>query len=211
MKNFNNFKIGVILSLLFFLSQNILANSFILSSDNLIDPRAQEKINTIGLESKEKLGVNIYVYIKNSYGLGDKIKGNEKFIYLKNHESQILPALEKPYVLFTMSIVEQHVNLLMSDSLKNILDKDDILDGYVVPLLASKDKNTLYSKVSAAVLNGYAAIADTLADDKGIQLESSIGSQGKVAGTIWRVFMYTLVVIGLLAYIFVIFREKRKK
>ena len=211
MKNFNNFKVGVILSLLLFLSQNILANSFILSADDLIDPRAQKKINAIGLESKKKLGVNIYVYIKNSYGLGDKIKGKEKFIYLKNHESQILSTLEKPYVLFTMSIVEQHVNLLMSDSLKDVLEKDDILDGYVVPLLASKDKNTLYSKVSAATLNGYAAIADTIADNKDIELESSIGSEGKVAGTIWRVLMYTLVVIGLLTYTFVILRERKGK
>ena len=211
MKSFKNIRIGVILSLLFFLSQNILANSFILSDDGLIDPRAQEKINTMGLESKTKLGVNIYLYVKNTYGLGDKIKGKEKFIYLKNHESQILSVLEKPYVLLTISIVEQHVNLLMSDSLKKIIEKDDILDGYVVPLLASKDKNTLYSKVSAASLNGYAAIADTIADSKNIELESSIGSQGKIAGTIWRVFMYTLVVIGLVAYTFIILREKRRK
>ena len=211
MKSFKNIKIGVILSLLFFLSQNILASGFVLSDDGLIDPRAQEKINVMGLESKEKLGVNIYVYVRNTYGLGDKIKGKEKIIYLKDHESQILPTLDNPYVLFTMSVVEQHVNLLMSEDLKKIVDKDDILDGYVVPLLASKDKNTLYSKVSAATLNGYAAVADTIADSKNIELESSIGSQGKIAGTIWRVFMYTLVVIGILAYTFIVLREKRKK
>lgn len=211
MKSINNLKIGVILSLLFFLSQNILASGFVLSDDGLIDPRAQEKINVMGLESKEKLGVNIYVYVRNTYGLGDKIKGKEKIIYLKDHEAQILPTLDKPYVLFTMSVVEQHVNLLMSEDLKKIVDKDDILDGYVVPLLASKDKNTLYSKVSAATLNGYAAVADTIADSKNIELESSIGSQGKIAGTIWRVFMYTLVVIGILAYTFIVLREKRKK
>ena len=46
------------------------------------------------------------------------------------------------------------------------LNKNDILDGYVVPLLASKDKNTLFAKVSAATLNGYAAIADILAESK---------------------------------------------
>ena len=211
MKSINNLKIGVIFSLLFFLSQNILASGFVLSDDGLIDPRAQEKINVMGLESKEKLGVNIYVYVKNTYGLGDKIKGKEKIIYLKDHESQVLSTLEKPYVLLTMSVIEQHVNLLMSESLKKIVDKDDILDGYVVPLLASKDKNTLYSKVSAATLNGYAAVADTVADSKNIELESSIGSQGKIAGTIWRVFMYTLVVLGILVYTFVVLREKRRK
>ena len=211
MKSITNFKIGVIFSLLFFLSQNILAKDFVLSDDGLIDPRAQEKINTMGLEAKTKLGVNIYVYVKNTYGLGGQIKGKDKIIYLKNHESQILQALKKPYVLMTMSIEEQHVNLLVSETLKEIIDKNDILDGYVVPLLASKDKNTLYSKVSAASLNGYAAIADTIADSKNIELESSIGSQGKIASTIWRVLMYTLVVVGLLSYTFIVLREKRKK
>jgi hypothetical protein len=211
MKAIKNLKIGVIFSLLFFLSQNIFANNFILSDDGLIDPRAKEKITQMGLESKTKLGVNIYVYVKSTYGLGDQIKGKEKIIYLKNHESKILATLEKPYVLMTMSIDEKHVNLLASETLKKIIDKDDILDGYVVPLLASKDKNTLFAKVSAATLNGYAAIADIIAEDKSIKLETSIGSQGKIASTIWRVMMYTLVVIGLLTYTFVILREKRRK
>ena len=211
MKTIKNFKIGVIFSLLFFLSQNILADEFILSDDGLIDPRAKEKITQMGLESREKLGVNIYLYVKNTYGLGPKVKGKDKIIYLKNHESKILEVLKKPYALMTMSIEEQHVNLLVSESLKKIIDKNDILDGYVVPLLASKDKNTLFAKVSAASLNGYAAIADIIADEKNIELESSIGSQGKIASTIWRVLMYTLVVIGLLAYTFVVLREKRRK
>ncbi len=204
-------KIGVIFSLLLFLSQNILADRFILSDDGLIDPRAQEKINQMGLESKEKLGVNIYLYVKSTYGLGDKIKGKDKIIYLKDHEAKVLEVLKKPYALMTMSIDEQHVNLVVSKSLEKIIDKNDILDGYVVPLLASKDKNTLYAKVSAASLNGYAAMADIIAQEQNIELESSIGSQGKIASTIWRVMMYTLVVIGLLVYTFVILREKRRK
>jgi len=211
MKTIKNLKMGVIFSLLFFLSQNILADEFILSDDGLIDPRAQEKITQIGLESKEKLGVNIYLYVKSTYGLGDKIKGKDKIIYLKNHESKVLENLKKPYALMTMAIDEQHVNLVVSKSLEKIIDKDDILDGYVVPLLASKDKNTLFAKVSAATLNGYAAIADIIAEEKNIKLESSIGSQGKIASTIWRVMMYTLVVIGLLTYTFVVLREKRRK
>lgn len=204
-------KVGMIFSLLFFLSQNILADRFILSDDGLIDPRAQEKINQMGLESKEKLGVNIYLYVKSTYGLGDKIKGKDKIIYLKDHEAKVLKVLKKPYALMTMSVEEQHVNLVVSKSLEKIIDKNDILDGYVVPLLASKDRNTLYSKVSAASLNGYAAIADIIAQEQNIELESSIGSQGKIASTVWRVMMYTLVVIGLLAYTFVILREKRRK
>ena len=79
----------------------------------------------------------------------------------------------------------------------------------MIPLLASKDKNTLYSKVSAATLNGYAAIGDMLAESKEIELESSIGNAGKISGTIWRVFMYTLIVIGLLAYTYAILKRRK--
>lgn len=202
-------KVGVILSLLLFLSQNLLANGFILNHDGLIDPRAQEKINQMGSEVKTKLGVNIYVYAKSSLSLGEDMERKAKFDYIKNYEKEILPALKKPYVLLTMSVEDMYVNLLYTKDLDGILDKDDILDGYVVPLLASKDKNTLFAKVSASMLNGYAAIADTIAEKKNIKLETSIGNQGKVSSTIWRVLMYFLIISGLLAYTYAVLRKKK--
>ena len=76
-------------------------------------------------------------------------------------------------------------------------------------MLASKDKNTLFAKVSAASLNGYAAIADIIAEAQNIKLESSIGNSGKVSSTIWRVVMYTLIVLGLLAYTYAILKKRK--
>lgn len=201
-------KVGVIFSLLLFLSSNLFANSFILSDDNLIDPRAKAKILEIGNEAKTKLGVNIYVYAKKSLGLPENIDRKDIFHYIKKYEKEILPSVEEPYVLITMYVEDMYVNLHNSKELDSIIDKDDILDGYVVPLLASKDKNTLFAKVSASSLNGYAAIADTIAENKNIKLESSIGSEGKVSSTIWRVLMYTLVVSGLLAFVYAMLRKK---
>ncbi|MFA9372545.1 MAG: hypothetical protein ACERKK_00185 [Poseidonibacter sp.] len=209
MKTFNNLKIGVIFSLLFFLSQNLFANDYILNDDGLIDQRAKEKINQIGAETKSKLGVNVYLYVKSSLKLAKDIKTKEKYDYIRNYENQIVSTLEKPYVLMTMAVEDIHVNLLFSKDLEKVIDKDDILNGYVVPLLASKDKNTLFAKVSAATLNGYAAIADTIALTKNIKLQSSIGNQGKISSTIWRVLMYTLVVIGLLTYIYAVMRKRK--
>ena len=209
MKKLNSLRIGVILSLLFLFCQNLTAQTFILNDDKLIDDRAKEKINQIGSETKSKLGVNIYVYTKSTLGLDENIKTKDKIEFIKNHENQLLTALEKPYVLLTISVEETHVNLLFSDEFKNVLDKNDILDGYVVPLLASKDKNTLFAKVSAATLNGYAAIADTIAESKNIKLESSIGNAGKISSTIWRVVMYTMIVLGLLAYTYAILRKRK--
>ena len=202
-------KIGVIFSLLFFFCQSLNAQNFILNDDKLIDDRAKEKINQIGAETKSKLGVNIYIYAKSTLGLEENIKTKDKIDFIKNHESQIISSLEKPYVLLSLSVEETHVNLLFSDELKEVIDKNDILNGYVVPLLASKDKNTLFAKVSAATLNGYAAIADTIAESKNIKLESSIGNAGKVSSTIWRVVMYTLVILGLLAYTYAILKKRK--
>ena len=67
------------------------------------------------------------------------------------------------------------------------------------------------AKASAATLNGFAQMADTLAANQNIKLKSSIGNEGKITGTVWRVFMYTLVVIGIVSYIFIIMREKKFK
>jgi len=209
MKNINFLKIGVIFSLLFFFSQNLLAQNFILNDDGLIDSRAKEKINQMGDEVKSKLGVNIYIYAKSSFELDENISLKDKINYIKNFENEIIPTLTNPYVLLSMSAEDTHVNLQFSEELNNIIDKNDILDGYVVPLLASKDKNSLFAKVSASMLNGYAAIADTIAESKDIKLESSIGNAGKVSGTIWRVFMYTIVVLGLLAYTYAILRKRK--
>ena len=209
MKKFNFLKVGVILSLLLFLYSNLSAAQFILNDDKLIDDRAKEKINQIGAETKSKLGVNIYVYTKSTLGLDENIKTKDKLEVIRNHENQLLTTLEKPYVLLSVFVEETHVNLLFSDELKDVLNKDDILDGYVVPLLASKDKNTLFAKVSAATLNGYAAVADTIAESKNVKLESSIGNAGKISSTIWRVVMYTMIVVGLLAYTYAVLRKRK--
>ncbi len=200
----------VAVMLLLFLSQNLFASKFILNHDGLIDQRAIEKIEKMGQEVKSKMGVNIYLYTIKGLDLDESLPMKKKFNAIKQHENEIIPALNKPYVLLTAFIEDTHVNLITSKSLNKIINKDDILDGYVVPLLASKDKNTLFAKVSASMLNGYAAIADKLAEEKKVKLETSIGSQGKVSGTIWRVFMYTLVVIGLLLYIYAVMRNRKK-
>ncbi|WP_108061700.1 hypothetical protein [Poseidonibacter lekithochrous] len=211
MKNLKNLKIGVIFSLLFFLSQNLFAGNFILSDDNLIDPRAKSKINEIGSEVKSKLGTNVYIYAKESLGLNEDTSRKEKFDIIKNLEKEIIPALEKPYILLSMSVEDMYVNLLFSDNLEEVVDKDDILNGYVIPLLASKDKNTLLAKVSASMLNGYSAIVDSLSENKEIKIESNaeIGNQGKVSSTIWRVFMYTLIVTSLILYTYAVLRKKK--
>jgi len=184
-------------------------NPYILEHDDLLDSRAAGKIYEIGSEVKSKLGVNIYVYAKEDYDISMDLDIKEKLEKIKTIENDLVKDLDKPYVILTMAVEQTHVNLLMTDDLKQVLDKNDILNGYVVPLLASKDKNTLYAKTSAAILNGYAEIADRLATSKGITLDSSIGSGGRTAGTIWKVLMYFLVFGGIILYTYAIMKQRK--
>ena len=61
------------------------------------------------------------------------------------------------------------------------------------------------------MLNGYDEIADQIAHANGVEkLESGIPDSGKTAGTIWKVFMYTLVLGGIILYTIAVLRSKKK-
>jgi hypothetical protein len=213
LKNLQILKVGVFLTLLLFFIPNINASTptqYILSHDELIDQRAIEKINQIGNEVETKTGVRIYLFIKENYGIDDSLSMKEKFEKIKLYENEILKTVTKPYVLLTMSLDQTHINLFVSDELTTVIEKNEILNDYIIPLLASKDKNNLFSKVSAALLNGYAQIGDEIAKSKNIKLDSSIGSGGTTFSALWKVFMYFIIVTGLVAYTIAVLKSKKK-
>jgi len=203
-------KLKIILLFVFIVTTlNATSTKFIINHDGLLDQRAQTKINQIGIEVQNKLQSNLYVYIIENNGIVMKTAREERINKIREFDKKILKDLRGSYSVLILSIDQMYANILSSEDLKDKIDKRDILDGYVIPLLASKDKNTLFAKTSAATLNGYAQIADSLAEQNDIKLESSIGSEGKTASTIWRVFMYSLVLIGIVSYVFIILREKK--
>ena len=97
----------------------------------------------------------------------------------------------------------------MTDELKKVIDKDDILDDYVIPLLSSYDKNDKRAKISAATLNGYSQIVSNIATAQNIKIESNINSDGKVAADIWRNFIYFMVIGGLILFGYANYKERR--
>jgi ABC-type antimicrobial peptide transport system permease subunit len=214
---FYNINLGItmknILILVFILVSNMIANQvpYILTNSDILDERAIMKIKEIGDESKLKLGVNLYVDLKGNNGIDTKLPRKQRIKLMKEKENQLRKKVKAPYVILTMAIDQMYASILLSPDLKDIVDRDDVLGGYVIPLLASKDKNSLMAKASAASLNGYAQIADSIAAYKNIKLKSSIGNEGKIASTVWKVFMYTMVVFGIAAYIVIIMREKKYK
>ena len=180
---------------------------FLLEGKRVIDPRTINKIGEMGDELFEKTGVSVYIYAKESYLNFVPKDTKEKMMFIKEYETNITKELKEPFVLISIAIDDMHLNLLKSSGVS--VDKDEILDTYIIPVLASKDKNSLYNKVTLAILNGYAAVVDEVASSKGLVLESSIESGSSEFKAVWRVFMYFLVVIGLFAYVYAILRSKK--
>ena len=176
---------------------------FILEGKELIDPRTIQKIDEMGKELFEKTGVNVYIYTKKSYLSKEVTDKKEKFLAIKAYEEKILAEVEKPYVVISIAVDDTHINLFNSKDLDSMINKDKILGRTIIPILSSQDKNSLYTKVSVALLNGYGEVVDVVAMGvKGIKLNSSIESGVSGFKNFWRYFMYFLVIIGLVVYIY---------
>jgi hypothetical protein len=176
---------------------------FILGGKELIDPRTIQKIDEMGRELFHKTGVNVYIYTKKSFLTKKVTDMKEKLSLIKEYEMSILEKADKPYVLISMAIADTHINMYNSESLKDVIDKELILGRTIIPIIASQDKNSLDTKVSVALLNGYGEITDVVAKElKGIKLDSTIESGASEFKDYWRIFMYLLVIIGLGAYFY---------
>ena len=164
----------------------------------------------MGKELFEKTGVNVYIYTKKSYLDKETKDKKEKYTVIKEYEDKILTQIKAPYVLISVAVDDMHINLFNSADLNSVIDKDKILDRAIIPILVSKDKNSVYAKVSVALLNGYGEIADIVAMEvKGITLDSSIESGASAFKEFWRYFMYFLVITGLFSYFYAMRRGRK--
>ena len=185
-------------------------SKFILKGQASIDPRAVEKIDIMGDELFVKTGVSVYIYAVNQYSDKKFSDTKSKIEFIKSFESNITNSLKPPYALITLSMEDKHVNLITSNDLFKAVDRDDILSGYIIPLLASHDKNTPQAKISASLLNGYSEVVSSIAKYKGVEVKSVISGVGRTISNIWKIFIYLIVFSGLGAYFYAVWKDKRK-
>ena len=65
-------------------------NTFILKHDGLLDKRVQNKIKDIGIESKQKLGVNIISYIIENNGINPALPREQRKKMMIDFNNKIL-------------------------------------------------------------------------------------------------------------------------
>ena len=167
-------------------------NNLILCNDNnIIKNKAIDEIKKIGSEVKEKTGIAIYLCVKESIN-NQKIKAFEKKLALK---------LKNPYILLTLAKDEQKVDIITSPKTAKMVDTDEILSpfsGTIIPILTSRKG---VDKYSAAILNGYADIADKIADKLGIKLQNSLGNTNRILINILRIIVYGSFLYFIIMYI----------
>ena len=185
------------------------SEDLIISNNSILNKKTIKKIEIIGKEVRDKLFINIYLNIEFRYKNSNIKDIKKRLSFFRKYEADILKKLKKPYIIITSSIIDKHINLIFSDKqISKIVDRDSILNSYILPLFVSYDKNSISSKISAGILNGYGEIADNLADNRNIELNSTIRGDIEIFAYAWKYFIYGLVLLGIFAYIFAMFRNR---
>jgi len=166
-------------------------SSLILCNDGLVNQRAIGEIVKIGTEVKNKTGISLYLCVKKSIN-------NQK---IKDYEKKLTSKLNKPFILLTMAANEQKVDIMPSPQTAKMIDIDAILSpftGTIIPILTSRKT---VDKYSAAMLNGYADIADRVTQKLGVKLNSSVGNTNRILINILRVIIYGSFLYFVIMYI----------
>lgn len=165
----------------------LFAQNSIVFNENVLSQKVENEIALIGEELYEKTGIFLGV------ALGDKTKF-EDLVQKQN-------ALPKSYVLLVLSKASHKVDIVGSKGALALINKEEVLSPYsgvgsILPILAT-NKGDIYN---AAVLNGYADIAERLAKARGVSLRHSIGNANRDTLNILRILIYGFICFALLYY-----------
>lgn len=183
-----------ILIFIFLLSQSLaLGANFVINNDEILSQKVSVKLNEIGSELYAKSGINLVVGV---------YKDGELEALFKEQK------LSSPYAFLLLIKDKKKVEIFADTNTSKLFNKEQILSvnpesGTIIPILVSKNGKDIYN---AAILNGYADIAEQIASSLNLQLESSVGNSNKTTLNFLRFFIYGLVAF----FIIVVFYKKVK-
>ena len=178
-------------------------NALIIDEAKLLNPNVLSKLETMSSELKEKTNINAHLLTStNPNNLSLKELASTKFEL--SGEYAIL-------VLVPKKIDEKtgKVDIILSNP--DLLDKNAVLSpmpntGTILPLLTSK-RDDIYN---AALLNGFADIAERIALSKGVELQSAIGSSNKTTLTWIRYPLYGFLLFAIIVFVTKSLRKKSR-
>ena len=172
------------------------SRNFVLLNDDILPQKTVEKINEIGSELHQKTGVSLYL------AAVEKMPTKR----IREFEEQIARDLEPPFILLTFARDDHKVDILNSPDTDELFDREQVLSpfpwsGSIIPLLESHSKNQK-AAIEAALLNGYADIAEQVAAAKGVELKSGLGNTNRNIYLGLRILFYAILALILFNYLY---------
>lgn len=123
-------------------------------SDAFLNSRSVDFVETISSQLYTKTGVALYVVSV------DSLQGESKEDRNK-YKKSILAGLKEPYGVIFFIKSHKKIDVILKPKIDSI-NPDTIITEYMVPILI-QDKKLSNATLSAAILNGYAQLADEIA------------------------------------------------
>jgi hypothetical protein len=206
---------ALILTILF---QTQLAAQYLYKDEVIFNPKFNAEVEKLGSELYEKTGISLKLLMLKELPHG---------IDIVSYEKELMKEFNEPTILLTFSEMDSQVDILASEtSLYKYFDKKQILSpvsspvqafaialmsmdfsdmtsgGTILPLLAQKaKKGEVLGKYSGSMFNGYADIAEQIAESKNIVLVNAIGSANQTSIFVVKVIFYGIILIGIYMYI----------
>ena len=215
MKISNRGLYALVLTILF---QTQLVAEFLYKDEVIFNPKFNHSVEELGSELYEKTGISLKLLM---------LKELPRDTDIVSYEKELIQTFNEPTILLTFSEMDSQVDILASDtSLYKYFDKKQILSpvsspvqafvialmnmdfsdmtsgGTILPLLAQKaKKGELLGKYSGSMFNGYADIAEQIADSKGVELEHAVGNANQKSIFALKILFYGTILIAIYMYI----------
>lgn len=145
----------------------------VILKDTVLDERIKIKILSISKEVREKLKINMHVVVELDNGIDINLPIDERKILMQTYYNLITKDLPEPNITLALSSKQFYLNILSSNNIISEDSKNDILENYMIPILASKENHKMNVKINGAVLNGFSKLADVLAEQKDLKLQTT--------------------------------------
>lgn len=123
------------------------------------------------------------------------IFANSASLYEYFDKKQVLSPVASPVQAFVMA-------LFYNDGFSSFKEIASSYGGTIIPLLAQKSKDgELLGKYSGSMFNGYADIAEQIANSKGVVLDSAVGNANQNSIFVVKVLFYGFIIYGIFLYI----------
>lgn len=183
----------------------LFSQSYVLQNQgNILSPKSIGFIEQLSQELFEKTGVALYVAV------ADNLEGNgDAKEVRKEWKQNLLQSLSSPYGVIFLVKSHKKIDIVLQPQIKGI-DANEIITEYMVPILM-QEKGLPNPKVSASILNGYAQLADEIAEHYHQSLQNNLivdksGSRNLVR---YSIYLMLGIMFTIIALIYVFGRKKK--